>query len=59
MVEEYINKGSLKYLLNMLFNYYKENDVETIELECLKNDLADIIDNMIVLKKEHITGGAE
>ena len=54
MPDWYINKASLKNMLNLLFKYYEDYEIKVLDTECLRNDIFEIIDNMISYDMEGV-----
>lgn len=66
MPEEYVNKNSLKYMVNLTLATYEKKGVESVEIGVIREDLFNVINAMssidleaVVRKIEKLVGGVK
>lgn len=66
MPEEYVNKNSLKYMVNLTLSTYEKKGVESVEIGVIREDLFNVINAMssvdleaVVRKIEKLVGGVK
>ena len=66
MPEEYVNKKSLRYMVNLVLSCYEKKGIESVEISVIKEDLFNVIDGMssidlesVVRKIEKLVGGVK
>lgn len=66
MPEEYVEKKSVRYMVNLVLSAYEKKGIESVETNVVREDLYNVIDHMssidlvsVIRKIEKLVGGVK